>query len=144
MGDTGAISLEVDCADDPHVGKTCMQCGFAKPDGWGGIVWLNPDNDWGDLPGGFNLTGARRLSFWARGSEGGEKITFGFGVIDRDKPYYDSAKGETGVIALTKEWKQYTINLDLKELHRIKTGFMWSVAGQGRPIKFYLDDIRFE
>jgi hypothetical protein len=143
MGDTGAISLDPACADRPHNGKTCLKCGFSKADGWGGVVWLSPDQDWGDRAGGYNLTGARQLSFWARGAQGGEKVSFSFGIIDRDKPYYDSAKGETGVVVLTKDWKQYAISLDFKELHRIKTGFCWIVAGQGKPIEFCLDDIRY-
>jgi hypothetical protein len=144
MGDTGSISLEPDCAEQPQGGKTCLRCGFSKTDGWGGVVWLSPDGDWGDQPGCFDLTGARQLSFWARGADGGERVTFSFGIIDRDKPYYDSAKGEIGPVELTREWKQFRIGLDLKELHRIKTGFCWVVAGQGKPLTFYLDNIRFE
>jgi hypothetical protein len=26
----------------------------------------------------------------------------------------------------------------------IKTGFVWTVAGQGAPVVFYLDAVRFE
>ena len=47
-------------------------------------------------------------------------------------------------VILTKEWKQYTIPLDGKDLSRIKTGF-WFVSGPtaGAPTTFYLDDIVF-
>jgi hypothetical protein len=36
------------------------------------------------------------------------------------------------------------IDLEGKDLTRIKTGFVWTLAGQGAPVVFYLDDIRFE
>ena len=106
-------------------------------------MWQSPENDWGDLPGGLNLTGAKRMSFWARGSAGGESITFGVGLIGRDKPHFDTAKKEIKV-ELTKEWKQYEIDLSDADCGRIKSGFFWSLAGQGRALKFYLDDLKFE
>ena len=34
--------------------------------------------------------------------------------------------------------------LDDEDLTRIKTPFVWTMGGRGRPITFYLDDIRFE
>jgi hypothetical protein len=30
------------------------------------------------------------------------------------------------------------------DLSRIITGFAWVVAGQGAPVTFYLDDVRYE
>jgi hypothetical protein len=50
-------------------------------DQWGGVVWQHPANDWGDANGGFNLTGAKKLTFWARGEKGGEKVSFEFGLL---------------------------------------------------------------
>jgi len=40
--------------------------------------------------------------------------------------------------------KKYTIDLDDEDLTRIKTPFVWTLAGRGRPLTFYLDDIQFE
>ena len=54
----------------------------------------------------------------------------------------DSSKGEVEVI-LTPEWKEYTISLEERELTRIKSGFLWRLAGQGKPVTFYLDDIEY-
>ena len=45
---------------------------------------------------------------------------------------------------LKQEWKRYSIDLDDKDLSRIKTPFVWTLGGRGRPVTFYLDDIRFE
>ena len=47
-------------------------------------------------------------------------------------------------MTLTKEWKLYEIDLKDNNLSCIKTGFVWSVGGQGKPVVFYLDDVRFE
>jgi hypothetical protein len=144
MGDTGAIHMIAESTDNPHSGATALQVSFAKADGWGGVVWQHPHNDWGAQPGGFDLTGAKRLAFWARGVMGGEKVKCGFGVIGANQPYPDTAKGEIE-LTLTKEWTEYAVDVPAgADLTRIKTGFMWVVGGQGAPLAFFLDDIRWE
>ena len=62
--------IDLHCTDNPHSGAACMKLQFKSPNGFGGIAAQNPPNDWGDLPGGFNLTGATKLTFWARGQDG--------------------------------------------------------------------------
>ena len=121
-----------------------MQFQFNSDSEWGGIVWQDPADDWGDRDGGWNLTGAKKLVFWARGGEGGEAVAFKFGVLGHDKNFFDSASGSLEGVTLTKEWKEYAIELTNDSLVRIKTGFGWSLASQGHPVTFYLDDIRFE
>jgi hypothetical protein len=143
MGDTGAIKMDDKSTDTPHSGATCLKVTFAKDNGWGGVVWQDPANDWGDQDGGRNLAGAKALAFWARGGQGGEKVKFGFGVLGVDKPFHDSGKGEFEA-TLTSEWAEYRIDAAGLDLSRIKTGFMWVVAGQGRTLTFFLDDVRWE
>jgi hypothetical protein len=65
-------------------------------------------------------------------------------VLGLDKKFPDSATGSVGPIKLTKEWLEYSIDLAGKDLTRIKTGFLWTLDGQGTPVVFFLDDIRFE
>lgn len=142
MGDTGNIKM-TESKDNPHSGTVCTKAEYTAGGGWGGVVWQSPANDWGDLPGGFNLTGAKKLSFWARGDKGGEKVSFSFGILDKPR-YADSAKGEIKDLTLSKDWKQYSIDLAGKDLSQIKTGFCWTLASQGAPVAFYLDDIKFE
>lgn len=142
MGNTGAITVE-NSTDNPHSGKSSLKAQYKAADNWGGVVWQSPADDWGDKPGGFDLSGAKKLTFWARGAKGGEKVEFGYGVLDRDKKYYDTAKGKT-METLTSDWKQYTLPVGDVDLSRIKTGFYWTAAGQGAPVTFYLDDIRWE
>ncbi len=143
MGDANAITMDGKCNDRPHTGKTCLKVAYSKTDGWGGVVWQYPANDWGERPGGYDLSGAKRLSFWARGSDGGEKVKFGFGILGRDKKYFDTAKAEKEIV-LADKWKAYSFELSGRDLTRIKTGFVWVVTGQGHAVSFFLDDVRFE
>ena len=65
--------------DDCEEGKSCIKVQYdvtcsLKGRHWAGVYWLNPADNWGDRKGGYNLTGAKKLIFWARGENGGEKI----------------------------------------------------------------------
>lgn len=143
MGEHAAITMNEASSDHPRSGTTCLAVTYANPGAWAGVVWQDPPNDWGDKAGGSDLRGATALKFWARGAKGGERVKFGFGVLGSDKPNPDSASGETEV-ALTDGWQEYSIPAAGKDLSRIKTGFMWVVAGQGAPLQFFLDDVRWE
>ena len=143
MGSVDALKVEEDCTDDPKFGKFCTKVSYNQSNDWGGVVWQNPQNDWGEKPGGFDLTGAKKLTFWAKGNSGGEKIKFGVGLIDRGKPYFDTVEVEV-IKTLGKEWKQYSIDLADKDLQRVKSGFFFSLSGQGDSVVFYLDRIAFE
>lgn len=140
MGHTSALHLNDACTIKPHSGATCLQVSFTAKD-WAGVVWQSPANDWGDKPGGLNLTGAHKLSFWARGAKGGEKVDFKFGLLGSNKKFHDSGSGEVKTI-LTTGWKQYTVNLAGKNLTDIKTGFVFVVSGS--PTTFFLDDIKYQ
>lgn len=144
IGNAKAIKMDDGCSTNPHSGGTCLRVEYSDPGDWGCVIWQDPANDWGDQPGGWNLTGAKKFKFWARGEKGGETVTFKFGVLGADKKIPDTASGATGAVKLTKEWKEYAIDLEGKDLTRIKTGFVWTLPGQGAPVVFFLDDIRFE
>ena len=64
MGDTKAIRMDFDCTDNPHRGETCLKVSFNQGNGWAAVAWQNPANDWGDKPGGFDSSGAEKLTFW--------------------------------------------------------------------------------
>ena len=144
MGNAQAIAMEPLCADDPHSGKTCLRVDYSAKTDWGGVVWQSPADDWGDKPGGLDLSGATSLSFWARGAKGGEVVTFEFGILGKDKPFPDSGGGKLDKVALTAEWTRYAIDVKGQDLSRIKTGFAWVLAADGKPVTFYLDDVRFD
>lgn len=140
MGEAGAIQMREDCVDSPQEGAHCLEVNYSKGDGWGGVVWQDPANDWGDAPGGFDLSGAKQMTFWARGANGGEVVKFHFGLIGEDKPFHDTAKLEMEV-KLQSDWTKYGFNLSGQDLSRIKTPFAWVIVAKGEPITFYLDGI---
>jgi hypothetical protein len=144
MGNYHDIALDPRCTESPRSGASCLKFTYAHPGLWAGVAWQHPQDDWGDQPGGFDLTGARRLTFWARGAEGKERLDFGVGLLTSGKPYHDTVHAKKESVRLTTEWKQYSIDLEGEDLSRIKTPFVWTATGQGRAITFYLDDIRFE
>ncbi len=149
MGDYGDIKLNDESKDNVHSGKTCLQFSYnakkSQGQGWAGVYWQNPPNNWGSKKGGFDLTGMTKLTFWARGAKGGEVIQkFVIGGIKG--AYSDSASVEMGPIELTDIWKQYTINLAGKDLSYISGGFGWVITSDLNPqgATFYIDDIKFE
>ena len=144
MGNISDIDIDECCAQNPRSGASCIKSSYMGKGKWAGVVWQDPPNNWGDMPGGYDLTGARRLTFWARGVTGSEKVEFKIGLLGVSKQFCDSAKATTGKIQLTTQWKQYTLDLGGKNLQRIITGFSWIVEGGATPVTFYLDDIQYE
>ena len=131
-------------------GETCVkivydvECSRADQK-WAGVYWLNPPNNWGSRDGGFDLTGATKLTFWAKGEQGGEQIEeFKVGGIGGDYP--DSDTAVIGPVILSSEWRKYSIDLRGKDLSYISGGFSWAtnVDVNPRSCTFYLDRIRFE
>jgi hypothetical protein len=149
MGDYGDIKLNDQYTQNPQSGNTCIQFVYSakksQGQGWAGVYWQNPANNWGTKKGGFDLTGMNKLTFWARGEKGGEKIEK-FVVGGIKGTYADTAEVSIGPIELTNNWKQYTINLSGKDLTYISGGFCWVTTSDLNPegATFYLDEIKFE
>ncbi len=135
-----------------HQGDSCLKVTYdvhcsAKSRRWAGMYWLNPADNWGDRRGGYNLKGATKLVFWARGEEGNEQIAeFKVGGVGMNREFPDSDTAAIGPVILSKEWREYTIDLRDKDLSYIAGGFAWIANVDGNPdaCTFYLDDIRFE
>jgi Glycosyl hydrolases family 2, TIM barrel domain len=144
MGDTKAIELDPAWVDRPQSGKTCLRCAFNANKGWGGVAWQNPPNDWGERAGGYDLTRARKLTFFARGEQGGEEVNFEFGIIPPHRNFPDTGRGRLEKLVLGKDWQRYEIPITGQDLTRIKTGFAWTVRSRGKPVIFYLDNILWE
>ena len=65
-------------------------------------------------------------------------------MLGDDAKYPDSGSGELKNVKLTDDWRKYRIEIGNDvDMQRIKTGFYWSAEGQGGPVTFYLDDIRY-
>ena len=141
MGNTGALKVDEACAEKPHGGLRCLKVSYSAADNWAGVFWQDPANDWGDRPGGADLSQATTLRFYARGAKGGEKVTFFMGGIKNDKKHFDTAKAELKDVVLKKTWTRYRIALDGQDLSRVKTAFGFVLGGPAKD--FYLDDIEY-
>jgi len=149
MGDYGDLRVDDSSTADPADGKNAIKITYSgkatQGANWAGVFWQNPANNWGDKPGGYDLSSMKRITFWARGQEGGEKIAeFKVGGITGE--HGDSDSASIGPLSLTKEWKKYTIDLADKNLSHIVGGFCWSASRDDNPNGFtiFLDEIRYE
>ncbi len=149
MGDYGDLKMDDQSADAPHSKPTCIKFTYsakkAQGQGWAGVFWQNPANNWGSKKGGFDLTGMAKVTFWAKGAKGGEVVQkFMVGGIKGTYP--DTVAAEMGPVELTKDWKQYTINLVGKDLSYVNGGFGWTTTADLNPdgAIIYLDDIKYE
>ena len=150
MPDGKCLALDDAWQKDCHSGAVCIRIEYdieCSKEGakWAGIYWLNPANNWGSQKGGFNLTGVQKLTFWAKGENGDERIEeFKVGGIMGEYP--DSDTAVIGPVILTKEWKEYTIDLRGKDLSYMSGGFAWATNVDVNPEKcvFYLDDIQYQ
>ncbi|MEM7676880.1 MAG: serine/threonine-protein kinase, partial [Myxococcota bacterium] len=128
MGDLEALRLDAAWIDNPRSGSTCLRVTFAKTTGWAGLAWLHPQDDWGDRPGGLAMTGASRLSWWARSDIEGLEVRVGYGLLLKSShAFYDSDRDER-VFYLTSNWREYVFDLRGKDLSRIKNPFYFALG----------------
>lgn len=119
------------------------------PKNFGGIYWQNEPDNWGDRPGAnYAGKGYSKLSFWSRGQTGNEVVEFKSGGISAPgKKYRDSFSVTLGRVNLTREWKQYQIDLSRADLSSVIGAFCWVASpdyNSGSSISFFLDDIFIE
>lgn len=155
----GVTSLDAGWAATRHTGATSIRCFYnaASPSGWAGWYFLNgtltgnataPSPNWGTVPnaGITALAGARTLTFWARGENGGEQIEFFLAGVGG--PFGDSAARRPAAgtrTTLTNDWQQYSIDLTGMDLSYAIGGFGWLAETSHNPAgaTFYLDDIDY-
>lgn len=149
MGDITDIDYNDGCMENPHSGSTCIKIVYTPNSShgknWVGIYWLYPENNFGNMPEYRNLTGVTSLSFYARGKEGGEIVEFKVGGISGK--YRDSISPPltTDIVALTRDWQEFIINLSDGNMSHIMGGFCW-VTNKNQNQKgctIYLDDMIF-
>lgn len=152
MGDGGEgtryVKLFEAWRENTHSDPVCIKIVYLLgPKGWAGIYWQNKPNSWGDKPGtNLQKMGYKKLTFWARGENGGEVVEFKAGGINvPGKPYKDSFEVSSGKIVLENTWKQYTLDLEGKDLSSVIGGFCWVASRAANPegLTFYLDDIYY-
>ncbi|WP_179018982.1 glycoside hydrolase family 2 TIM barrel-domain containing protein [Winogradskyella forsetii] len=143
MGNYKDMEVDLNSTEDPYSGETSIRISYNSPSDWYGIAFVDPANDWGDILGGYDLSGAKTFSFWAKANFDDVTATIGFGLIDDDKPFPDTAK-ESIEIDLTNEWKKYSIKVKKLDLSCIRSGLVLFANGNGYPYKIFIDNVVFE
>lgn len=147
MGDRGDLCISDNIRKHPHEGDSCLRVSYsgagAEGQGWAGIYWQDPANNWGSVRGGYDLSRALVLEFWARGRNGGELAEFKLGGIEG--LHGDSGWGSTGTVRLERTWTRYQIALDDILATRISGGFcvVFTKAANPGGCIIYLDSIRY-
>jgi len=110
-----------------------------------GIYWLYPDKNWGDMPEGRNLTGEKKVVFWAKGAKGGERAEFKVGGVSGKYPDSIQPPLSTGPILLSEKWQKFTIDLEGRDLSHVVGGFCWvtNVEQNHDGSVIYVADIQF-
>jgi len=109
--------------------------------GWAGVYWQYPDGNWGTAEGREISPGATRISFWAWGKNGGEKVAFFAGIQEADGFHVES-----GDIVLTTEPTQYFIQIGGAVYDKVVGGFGWSsgTSDGATPVVFHVDDVQWQ
>jgi hypothetical protein len=159
MGDgavVGSVTFGTDaaaCAGEPAAANvgTCYAVTYnpqpiaaGAPSTWAGFYWQYPDNNWGTSDPQLVASGAKAITFYAKGVAGGEKITFKAGGIN-GTPFSDAFSIEN-TFTLTTGWKQYSLPMtNLTYGGGVLGGFCWvATATNATPIKFVLHGIVWE
>jgi hypothetical protein len=152
--------------ETPYSGDSAIECRVkTRGNSWGGWLFLNgylPEGEttpllsFGEVDGaGLDLSGATKLTFMAKGAQGGEVVEFFTAGLGYDGEWNSpiaefpdsSIKRSLGFITLTSDWTVYTIDLTNVDLSYIGCGFGFVLSGDrsgNAETVFYLDDIRFE
>jgi hypothetical protein len=145
--------------NDPERG-TCVSYAFQfkDTDDWMGVFTLIGGNAWGSKPGynmqqmlGLGPRDVAVLRFRARGSEGGEVVSFQAGAVTTGK-YRSSIpfprKTPKDPVELTKAWTDFEISLRASDLTNVVDPFCVLAKASDNPgkesIEIMVDDLRLE
>ena len=142
MGYFDAIDLDECWEENPHSGKNCFRIAYNATYYWGAVAWQTPPNNWGNIAGGYDLSEAKELTFWARAERDATMAEFKVG-INSPARFADTATISTGKKKLTTKWKQFRLPLKDVDLSRVISGFVCVVEGAEIPPIIYLDDIEY-
>ncbi|MGI0006261.1 MAG: hypothetical protein ACREAI_07585, partial [Nitrososphaera sp.] len=100
----------------------------------------------------FNINGAKKVTFYVMGEDGGEKVQFKAAgkKIDRiidGKAITDLAFGvESQPVVLTDEWKKFEIDLSKEDLNGVSNPFAIGIDKDynDRPVRIFIKGILLE
>jgi exo-beta-1,3-glucanase (GH17 family) len=161
MGDIAAISFD-DClqhGDDWADRAIEVQYlpGPEDQEGWAGVYWLYPENNWG-VASGHNLQVLgeyAQLRFSARSDQDGAQVRFFVGGVYSDtylyldsipEPLHVREADSNGFVSLSTEWQEYHVDLTSADLSNVIGGFGWAAERTRTPdgVTFHIDNILFD
>jgi hypothetical protein len=113
---------------------------------WAGFYWQYPDNNWGTTQPLTVATGAKDVSFYAKGMAGGESIEFeAGGIMNQTMPFADGFSVNQ-TIKLTTTWTKYTLSMTGKTYAGGVLGaFAWvAQAPNANTVTFFVTGIVWE
>jgi hypothetical protein len=143
MGNYKVMTVDPHYKNDVHSGNAALKISYNQDNDWYGLGLVNPANDWGDILGGYDLSGATKFTFWAKASKPNVIATIGFGLIGKDKSFPDTAKKSVEV-KLTTKWKKYAISTTKLDLSCIRSGLTIFSSSYGSAQDIFIDDVVFE
>lgn len=144
-GDADRIQVDEKCTavarpEDPD-GQCISISATPGGNGWGAVYWQTRRETGVRQP--ITVRQATKVTFWARGEQGGEKVHFHLGGVAASELLQPAE-----VTELSTMWKRFELELKDRKLEQITGlfGVRWSYAGGQNPegVKFYLDDIQYE
>jgi hypothetical protein len=120
-----------------------------RPSTWAGFFWQYPANNWGGTQPQLIASGAKAVSFYAKGVAGGERLTFKAGGIVNmpsvTTPFSDSFTVTNNFI-LTTTWTKYTLPMaGVTYGSGVLGAFAWvAEAPNTNPVRFLIHGIVWE
>ena len=143
MGNYKAMTVDTQHKSIVHSGHAALKISYKQEHDWYGLGVVDPANDWGEILGGYNVSGAKKFTFWAKASKKNVVATIGFGLIGKDKPFPDTAK-KSVEIKLTTKWKKYVISTKKLDLSCIRSGLTIFSSSFRSGQDIFIDDVVFE
>ena len=156
MGDgekQGYVQLTQRALEQPHSAPASDRLDYKPgPVGWAAIAWQFPENNWGDRPGRNMSQGFRRISIWARAEEHNglfPKVQFkAGGATNPTKRYQASFEIVGDFVTLTREWKQYFLEIPPgTDLSNVASALIIVIRAQDvdpQGARVYVDDITYQ
>ena len=151
MGDASSSSLEYRiCTEAPHSPRTCDEWVYDPSRGtlgWAAVAYQFPENNWGRQRGkDLSKHGFTRLTFYAKGKAGGERVLFKSGGHTSPGAAFPATYESTsGALTLTRSWQKCSMPLQGLDLSNTTAAFTFVInrqmAAQGST--FFLDNITF-
>jgi hypothetical protein len=144
-GDADRIQVDDKCTalsrpNDPD-GQCISIAATPGANAWGAVYWQTRRETGVRQP--VTLRQATKVTFWARGEQGGEKVRFHLGGVAASELLQPAELTE-----LSTTWTRFELELKDRKLEQITGlfGVRWSHTSGQNPdgLKFYLDDIRYE